>query len=184
MLTLVESLSGSWIVIAQAVPKVDGNFLLLLTSRLLHILGAIFLLGGVFYLRTIIAPRLGAADGTVDSWFAGGRATWAKWVGITTLVLIATGLFNFIVNVKTYQIATSYHMLVGLKILVALIVFFLAAVLAGRSGLADRLRANMKFWLSVCAIAGIVTVLIGSVMRTYPRTEKPTAGPTLVAPIN
>ena len=110
----------------------------------------------------------------------GQRGTWAKWVGITTLLLVATGLFNFINNVKTYEIATSYHMLVGLKILVALVVFFLAAVLAGRSMMAERFRTNMRFWLSVCLVAGIITVLIGSVMRTYPREPKPIAGPTLI----
>jgi uncharacterized membrane protein len=179
----VEFANYSLSLFAQGVPQVDGHYLLLLASRLLHVLSAIILLGGIFYLGTIVAPALGTS-GTADSWFAGRRATWAKWVGITSLLLIATGLFNFISNVKTYEIAVSYHMLVGLKILVALVVFFLAAVLAGRSGLAERLRANMKFWLTVCLVAGIITVLIGSVMRTYPRELKPTAGPTLVAPNN
>ena len=39
-------------------------------------------------------------------------------------------------------------------------------------------------WLSVCLILGIITVVLGSVMRTYPRTPKvdTTAGPTLIAP--
>jgi uncharacterized membrane protein len=176
---------SDWSLLAQGVPHVDGHYLLLLTSRLLHILGAIILVGGVFYLRNVIASRAAAADNAgADPWFAGGRGTWAKWVGITTLVLLATGLFNFVMNVKTYEIATSYHMLVGIKILVALVVFFLAAVLAGRSALAERFRGNMKFWLSACLVAGIVTVLIGSVMRTYPRELKPTPGPTLVSPRN
>ena len=178
-----DVMENSLSLFAQGVPQVDGHYLLLLASRLLHVLSAIILLGGIFYLGTIVGPALGTS-GNGDSWFAGRRATWAKWVGITTLLLIATGLFNFISNVKTYEIAVSYHMLVGLKILVALVVFFLAAVLAGRSGLAERLRANMKFWLTICLIAGIITVLIGSVMRTYPRNPKTLAAPTLIAPNN
>ena len=178
-----DVMENSLSLFAQGVPQVDGHYLLLLASRLLHVLSAIILLGGIFYLGTIVGPALGSA-GTADSWYSGRRAAWAKWVGITTLLLIATGLFNFITNVKTYEIAISYHMLVGLKILVALVVFFFAAVLAGRSGLAERLRANMKFWLTICLIAGIITVAIGSVMRTYPRTPKAISAPTLIAPNN
>ena len=39
-------------------------------------------------------------------------------------------------------------------------------------------------WLSVCLILGIITVVMGSVLRSYPRTLKvdTTAGPTLIAP--
>lgn len=182
MSTILDVISSDWLVLAQAVPKFDGQYFLLLASRLLHVLSAIILVGGIFYLWAVVAPGTAATNNGGDAWFSGRRATWAKWVGITTLLLIATGLFNFVWNVKTYEIAVSYHMLVGVKILVALVVFFLAAVLAGRSGLAERMRGNMKFWLGVCLLVGILTVLIGSVMRSYPREPKPVAGPTLVAP--
>jgi uncharacterized membrane protein len=171
--------------LAQSMPTFDGQYFLLLTSRLLHILGAIILLGGVFYLWSVVAPGLQASGGAAgDGWFSGNRGTWAKWVGITSLALLATGLFNFVWNVKTYQLPVSYHMLVTLKIVLALVVFFLASVLAGRSGLAERLRTNMKFWLSICVLTGILVVFIGSFMRSYPRIEKPVSGPTLVAPSN
>jgi uncharacterized membrane protein len=172
--------------VAQSMPPIDGQYFLLLSSRVLHILASIVLVGGLFYLRMIVAPRLRASDSTSDAdpWFAGRRGAWAMWVGIATLLLIVTGLFNFIVNVKTYEINTSYHMMVGLKILAAVVVFFLAAVLAGRSGLAERLRHNMKFWLSACLLTAILVVIIGSVMRTYPREPKSENGPILVAPSN
>ena len=171
---------------AQSLPHFDGIYWLNLASRVLHILSAIVLVGGLFYLRMIVAPRVATkSKGTAaDAWFAGNRAAWAKWVGITTTLLLVTGLYNFITIVKTYQLNTSYHMLVGLKILLALVVFFFAAVLAGRSGLAERFRENMKLWLSVCLVTAILVVIIGSVMRSYPREPKPTTGPALVAPSN
>ncbi len=169
---------------AQAVPHLDGYYFLLLTSRVLHVLGSIVLLGGIFYLLAVVAPRVIAGGGrpNADAWFAGNRAAWAKWVGIATAVLLVTGLFNFVMIVKTNQIDTSYHMLGGLKILVALVIAFFAAVLAGKTALADRFREKMKFWLTVTMCVGLVIVVIGSVMRSYPREPKPTTGPTLVAP--
>ncbi len=169
---------------AQAVPHFDGWYFVLLASRVLHVLGSIVLLGGIFYLLAIIAPRVAASGGRpdTDTWFGGDRAAWAKWVGIATVVMLVTGLFNFITIIRTNQIAASYHMLGGLKILVALVIFFLAAILAGRTALAERLRERMKFWLAVTMCVGLLIVIIGSVMRSYPREPKAIAGPTLVAP--
>jgi uncharacterized membrane protein len=164
-------------------PHLDGMFWLLLASRVLHILGAIVLVGGLFYLRMVIAPTFSATSKpATDAWFGGRRAAWAKWVGIATLVLIVTGFFNYIEIVNANDLVASYHMMVGIKILVALMLIFLASLLAGRSALADQLRERMKFWLGVCLLLGILVVILGSVLRSYPHTPKSLAGPTLVAP--
>ena len=133
---------ADFLALAQVMPRMDGWYFLLLTSRVLHVLGSIVLLGGIFYLLMVIAPKIAAGNSSADAWFNGNRSAWAKWVGIATAVLLITGLFNFVMIVKTNQIATSYHMLGGLKILVALVIFFFAAILAGKTGLADRLRED------------------------------------------
>jgi hypothetical protein len=170
--------------LAQAMPRFDGWYFVLLTSRVLHILSSIILLGGIFYLLAVVAPRVVGGRADADTWFNGNRAAWAKWVGITTAVLLATGLFNFVTIIRANEIAKSYHMLGGMKILVGLVIFFFAAILAGKTALADHFREKMKFWLTVTMIVGLVIVIIGSVMRTYPREPKPTTGPALVSPNN
>jgi uncharacterized membrane protein len=184
MIEFIDSSLNQSLTLAQSVPRMDGHYFLLLTSRVLHVLGSIILLGGIFYLLAVVAPRVVASGGRpdADAWFAGNRAAWAKWVGIATAVLLVTGLFNFITIIKANQIATSYHMLGGIKVLVALVIAFLAAILAGKTGLAERLRENMKFWLTVTMLVGLVIVVIGSMMRSYPRELKPVNGPALVAP--
>lgn len=172
--------------LAQAMPHFDGYYLLLLTSRVLHVLGSIVLLGGLFYVLAVIAPRVAARGGQTDAdtWFGGNRAGWAKWVGIATAVLLVTGLFNFVTMIRTYQIARSYDMLGGLKILLAFVIFFFAAILGGKTELADRFRAKMRCWLAVTMGIGLVIVIIAGVMRSYPREPKPVAGPALIAPGN
>jgi len=171
-------------ILAQAMPRFDGWYFVLLTSRVLHVLSSIILLGGIFYLLAVVAPRAVTSGGNADAWFNGNRAAWAKWVGITTALLLVTGLFNFITIVKANEIAVSYHMLGGLKILVALIIFFLAAILAGKTALAESFREKMPMWLKVTMAVGLVVVVIGSVMRSYPREPKPIEGPAIVAPSN
>jgi uncharacterized membrane protein len=184
MIEFIDSSLDQSFVLAQSVPHFDGYYFLLLASRVLHVLGSIILLGGMFYLLMIVAPRVGASGSRphADAWFGGNRAVWAKWVGIATVVLLVTGLFNFYSIVTTNQIAKSYHMLGALKILVALVIFFFAAILAGKTALAERFREKLRFWLAVTMLVGLVIVAIGSVMRSYPREPKAISGPTLVAP--
>jgi uncharacterized membrane protein len=173
----------------STMPQTDGLFWALLLSRILHILGAIILVGGLFYIRNIISP-VSAPPGTspVDQFFGGPRGKWAKWVGIATALLLITGLFNYVMIIKQHErLASSYHMIAGMKMLVAMVVFLFAALLAGKTNAADRIRQNWRMWLSVCLLLSIVTVVFGSWLRTYPRTRKvesTTAAPKLEAPSN
>lgn len=172
----------------STMPHFDGMYVLQLLSRLGHILGAIILVGGLFYIRQILRPASGAnGNPSADALFGGSRASWAKWVGITTALLLATGLLNYVLMIKQHEkLASSYHMLVGMKMLAALVVFVLAALLAGRTAMADSLRQKWQTWLTLCLLLAILTVAFGSVLRTYPRTKKvgPATAPQLIAPAN
>ncbi|MGD9632629.1 MAG: hypothetical protein AB7G28_07775 [Pirellulales bacterium] len=172
---------------AQSAPSFGGWSLLLLLMRFLHIFSSIILLGGIFYLLMVVAPRIVASGGRgdADAWFNGNRAAWAKWVGIATALLLISGLFNFVNNVMTYKLVPSYHMLGTLKILLGLVVFFFAAILAGKTALAESFREKMAVWLKVTLAVGIVIVIIGGIMRNYPRIPKEeSGGPALVSPSN
>lgn len=176
----------SLLLVAQqsTMPQLDGMYWLMLLSRICHILSAVVLVGGLFYIRSIIASPSGSP---VDQFFGGHRAAWAKWVGIATALLLITGLFNYVLIMKQHErLASSYHMIAGLKMLAAIAVFLLAALLAGRTATADALREKWRMWLGVCLVLGLVTVILGSVLRTYPRTRKADAAgpPQLIAPAN
>jgi uncharacterized membrane protein len=177
--------------LAQAVPRIDSTYWIMLVSRILHILGAIILVGGLFYIRAILLPlpsREGPGEGSslnTKALFGGRRAAWAMWVGIATLLLLATGFWNYWQMIRMHEkLASSYHMIAGIKILVGLAVFFLAALLAGRSAAAQMIRQKSRTWLTVCLILAVLTVALGSVLRSYPRISKvdSTPGPTLIAP--
>jgi uncharacterized membrane protein len=160
----------------------------MLLSRILHILGAIVLVGGTFYLRSIVVPVAGAGQGDVadpaDGYFGGRRARWAMWVGIASLLLLATGFWNYIRFSRTYELHSSYHMVMGIKMLAGIALMFVAAVIAGRSALAQKFRQQWRMWLNVCLVFSVLIVALGAVLRTYPRPLKLDAppAPTLIAP--
>jgi uncharacterized membrane protein len=168
-------------------PTPDGMYWLMLISRISHILGAVILAGGLFYIRFVVSPTGAPAPGQpADQFFGGRRATWAKWVGIATALLLFSGLWNYMQFAKNYELAPKYHMILGIKILAAIAVFLLAALLAGRTNAADAIRQKWGLWINVCLLLALLTVVIGSVLRTFPHDPKPGAAepPKLVAPAN
>lgn len=152
--------------VAQVQPTVDATYVLQLLARVLHILSAIILVGGLFYQRSILS-----ASGT-EACFAGRRNVWAKWVGITTFLLLATGLYNFITIVRAAKgidapLPSTYHALFGIKFLLGLVVMFLAAIMAGKTGAAERFREKMGTWLNVAWVASLAILILAAMLRTY-----------------
>lgn len=170
----------------QVLPPMDGTYWAMLVSRVLHILGAVILLGGILYLRNVVLRTPSTAgDRSADEAFGGSRAKWAMWVGIATLLLLASGLFNYIMYMRLYdRFDGPYHMMFGIKFLLALVLFYIAAVLAGRTSMADRFRHGMRGWLSISIAIGIAILVIAAIMRTVPHVPKSLAegAPPLVAP--
>jgi uncharacterized membrane protein len=179
------------LLLAQQIPQFGPYELLMLASRILHVLAAIIMVGGLFYLWAVVTPanaplppREGTGEGSADAFFGGRRAAWAKWVGIASLILLVTGLWNFVSMVTANKLHFTYHIMGTLKILLGLLLMFLAALLAGRTAAADSMRRKWRLWLTLALLIGVITVVVGSVMRTYPRTLKLDAPPetTIIAP--
>jgi len=136
-----------------------------IVSRIAHILSAMILVGGLFYIRTILSPS-GA-----DACFADRRGVWAKWVGFVSALLLISGIYNFIMINKGVKAAggelpPTYHMLFGIKFLMALLLMFVAAILAGRTPLADKFRGKMKLWLNIGWMSATIIVVAAAILRT------------------
>ena len=152
-------------VVEAARPTVDAAYMLGITSRVLHILSAIVLGGGLFYIKTVFSRRSSDA-------FADRRGAWAMWVGIASLLLILTGLYNFIainnaVKAGGAKLPSTYHMLFGIKALLAIFVMFVGMILAGKTEAADKFRAAMPKWLNLGWAAVLAIVVLAAVMRSF-----------------
>lgn len=147
------------------VPVVNGPYMLQLVARVLHIMSAIILVGGVFYIRTVLA-----AAGS-EACYGERRGVWARWVGFTTGLLLITGLYNFIVINNTAKeigegLPSTYHMLFGIKFLLALGLMFLVAILAGKTDLAKKFQSNMTKWSNMSWLIAIAIIVLAAILRT------------------
>lgn len=100
---------------------------------------------------------------------------------LATTFLLLSGFVNFFYIVTSNEkLPSTYHMLFGIKFLLAMFVFFVAAATAGSSEAAMKMRANLGKWLSMALAATLLIFVIAATMRTFdkiPRViDEPAAG--------
>ena len=146
---------------------------LTLVMRVLHIVPAVFLAGGILFMWSSLLPGIAALpDETKKDVQAGIRSKWAKIVMICSALLLASGLYNAVTNILQYKYATPYHMFVTLKLVLALAVMFISARLSGRSESAEKFREKAPFWMTVNTAIVIVIIFLGSTMKVSDKTPK------------
>ena len=165
-------------------PLFNAEYFVALVSRVLHVGSAAVLVGGLFYLRLVIAPQVAKNDASAEKVFGTRRRTWALTVMVTTLLLIASGFYNLFMVIiwPNESLPPLYHMLFGMKFLLALVLFFVAAAIGGKSSMADKYRGSLRTLLNLALAVSVAIVVLAAVMRTIPKT--PTVDEGLVATAN
>lgn len=145
-----------------------------LIFRWMHILSAIALVGGISFLRYALAPALAVQPSdTQRSLLEVWRPRWARIVMITSGLLLLSGLVNAVRIIMAFEFSgPAYHSLVAVKLVLGLLLFWLSAVLAGRTDLAEKFRAQMLLWLNLSVILAVVLVGLAGFMRYVDRAPK------------
>ena len=83
------------------------------------------------------------------------------------MALLVSGSYNFFIGMQQHkgQHPPLYHILVGTKILLGFVAFFLASVLSGRSAKFAPLRANAGKWLGVLILITAIISGIGGFLK-------------------
>jgi uncharacterized membrane protein len=100
-----------------------------------HILPAVLLAGGTWYMVLALHPVVsGLEDAQRTALKDQIRARWSKAVMACSGLLLVSGLAMFVRMAITFDFPERYyHPVGGLKFLLALVVFFIASLLTGRS---------------------------------------------------
>lgn len=161
---------------------VDLDYVQLL-SRWLHITAAVTAAGGAMFMKFALHPAVQTLPETVRGEVREAvRSRWAKIVMASITVLLITGLYNFVVILKTYELPKgTYHAIFGVKFLLAMAIFFLASVLVGRSEMAKKVRADAGKWLTAL-VAMILLLLLSSTTLRVLRDHAPKKGVAAAQP--
>ncbi len=140
-----------------------------ITLRWFHIVAAMMAVGGMIFMRFALVPSVGVlADEQRQALHQQIRSRWAKMVAAAILFLLVSGLWNyirFLGDSKTWgdQWRTyngMYQAVFGVKFLLALVIFFLASALAGRTEGTKKFRQNAKLWMTVNLILALIVVAL------------------------
>lgn len=144
-------------------------FYVSLVLRYLHILPAITLLGGAIFMRMGFVPAMAAIKSEEDRKLAQEKARkgWAMVVMISILLLLVSGLGNVGLTEARFDWldGSPWRMLLLVKIVLALVVFFIASTLVGRSERAGKWREQLPLWLNINIVLAVIVVLIGGNMK-------------------
>lgn len=161
----------------------DPLFPLLLALRYVHILSAIALMGSTIFMRVALVPSVAElGDDTRKELHKKVRGRWAKFVHLAVAGLLVSGIINMGLASRYAFEGPNYNMLVGIKLILALPIFFIASMLAGRSAGAEKFQANQKMWLNINVTLAIVMVLMGGFLRAIPRKLKGDAPAAVTQP--
>jgi len=149
-------------------------------SRWAHIGTVIVLIGGSAFMRFALVPA--AAELPDDQHRALKENVFARWrkiVGIGIGLILLSGLYNYVKAIPEHKGQGIYHGLIGTKMILAFVVFFLASALTGRSEKFESMRQNSKKWLGVLlALAAIIVGISGFAKVAIPKVDATSAEAT------
>lgn len=154
-----------------------------LIFRWLHIGPAIVLVGGAFFMLFVLHPAISVlAEDQRTQLRAAIIKRWKFVVHIGVLLFIISGLYNYLVVQRPLHHKDAlYHMLMGVKMLLAIAVFFIAELMAGRTKLAEKVRQQTPKFLGISLSMALVIVLISGFLKTRGPFSKPVEPTPVIA---
>lgn len=152
------------------------NWVWAIGFRWVHIVSACLLIGGTFFYAAVLASGPVAAGESVED----ARAVFARrslqmLARLLVVLLIATGVYNIILNHVAYERSLPLsHLLIGPHALLAVVI--LGALEVGLSK--RRAPAARRGWLWTTVVLMFITVAIASSLkyvREHPSKPVPTA---------
>ena len=104
-------------------------------------------------------------DGQRDQLTEGIRGRWKRFVHGGIALFLISGFYNYYRAIPNHDGDGLYHALVGTKMLLALIVFFFASVLVGRSAKFEKWRQQPQSILRVMIALSLVIVAISGFLK-------------------
>lgn len=146
-------------------------------SRWFHVGTAIVLLGGAVFTRFVLLPSaMELSDAEHDKLRTGVLGRWKRFVHLGIALLLLTGGYNFAQVIIKKDVHAPYHALVGTKILLACVIFFIASAMVGRSSMAQAMRKNALRWTGLIVLLGAVIVAISGYAKVALHGRAATTG--------
>jgi putative copper export protein len=140
-------------------------FWLNVITRWLHVAAAVLGVGGLLFMLLVATPALQGLPNAAE--VADALRRRFKIVAHTAIgLLLLTGFYNYLIvaapKVETTTFRAQYHMLMGTKILLSLVLFTISILLLRPT---PAMQANRRQWLTANALLGLLILLLAAYLR-------------------
>lgn len=157
-------------------------FIVDVISRVVHVSTAIALVGGSVFMLFVLLPAAAQLSTEEHDKLRGLiNARWKKFVHFGILLFLVTGFYNYMQAIPNHKGDGLYHALLGTKILLALVIFFIASALVGRSPKFESMRRNRAKWLNIVVVLAAVIVAISGFAKVRGAPSKAATADTNIA---
>ena len=144
-----------------------------LAMRWLHIIPAMALVGGTIFMRVAVKALEELDEEQRGKVQESLRRGWSRLLMPSILFLLISGFVNTANISMKYDFPGGYYMrLLAIKLVLAIAIFYIASLLAGRSEAASKFRQNQQTWLNVNILLAVLLVCIAGAMRLADREPK------------
>jgi uncharacterized membrane protein len=152
----------------------DTQLLIDVLSRIVHVSTAIALVGGTVFMLFILIPAAKQlSDDQHEKLKSLINGTWKRFIHLGILLFLVTGFYNYFRAMPLHKGDGLYHALIGTKIILALVVFFIASVLVGRSAAFESMRKGREKWLKIVVLLAAIIVAMSGFVKV--KASKPAA---------
>ena len=145
-----------------------------LALRCLHVIAAITLIGGTIFMRVAVLPACRQLDTARQASVEENvRRGWSRLLMPSILFLILSGIINTAKISTAYRFPGNYYTpLLTIKLFLAIAIFYIAVLLAGRGEEARHFRKRQAFWLNINILLAVLLVCVAGAMRLADREPK------------
>jgi len=155
-----------------------------MAMRYLHILSASLAIGVPIFVRFVLTP---AAQKVLDpethlKLRAAVNAIWRKLVYVMIALFLISGVYTLVAvsmpQIRGHGDRVLYDALFGFKVILALVVFFIASALPGQTKALEPFRRRAGMWMVVLIVL-VLTILMMSVTLRALRDGMVRGGPVV-----
>jgi len=138
--------------------------------RWLHLIGAIVAIGGSIFALFVLLPSIsGLAEDIRSEIYESVRSRFSKLFMFAIAALLISGFYNYLGNeMSNHEGQSAYHILMGIKIMLAMGVFFLGSALLGRSAAFEGIRRKRRRWMVRNILLALLIIAIAAVLAKMP----------------
>ena len=161
----------------------DSQLLINVISRIVHVSTAIALVGGSVFMVFVLLPAAKQLSNESHEQLRGlVNKTWKRFIHVGILLFLVTGFYNYFQQMPSHKGDGLYHALIGTKIILALVVFFIASVLVGRSAAFESMRTGREKWLKIVVLLAAVIVAMSGFVKVRGPKPKVAELPAITEP--